>query len=100
MPDAKRGELVQIHKIILSPGQRPDTLPVCTKAVPYECWIKGFLLDENASIGDEVKIETFIGRELSGTLCQVKPKYDHNFGEPQEEMAFIGMEVIKRLGKI
>jgi hypothetical protein len=97
MSDAKRGDLVQIHKIILEPDQRPNNLPSSTKSVPYECWIKGFLIDEDASIGDAVKIQTFIGREISGVLFQVNPIYDHNFGEPQRELVSIGNEVSKQL---
>lgn len=97
MTDSKRGDLVQIHKIILEPDQRPDNLPSPTKSVPYECWMKGFLIDEGANVGDEVKIQTFIGRELSGILYQVSPIYDHNFGEPQKELVSIGNEVRKKL---
>ena len=36
MADARRGDLVQIHKIILKSDQRPDTLPEDTKSLPYE----------------------------------------------------------------
>jgi len=99
MANARRGDLVQIHKIILEPDQRPDSLPSCTKSVPFECWIKGFLIDENANLGDEVRIETFIGREISGTLCQVNPVYDHDFGVPQEALLSIGKEAKKILGE-
>lgn len=93
MLDAKKGDLVKIHKIILEPDQRTGNLPSSTKSVPYECWIKGFLLDEKAKIGSEVKIETFIGRKISGTLYEVNPTYDHNFGEPQKEILSVGNEV-------
>ena len=99
MPDAKRGDLVQIHKVILDPNQRPDTLPECTRSVSYECWVKGVLIDESGNIGEEVKIETFIGREISGTLDQVNPIYDHNFGVPQKELLNIGSESWKKLGR-
>jgi hypothetical protein len=99
MSDAKKGDLVQIHKIILEPDQRPENLPPSTKSVAYECWIKGFLLDENAKLGNEVKIETFIGREMWGTLYRVNPTYDHNFGEPQKEILSIGSEVKHQLEK-
>ncbi|UCG99925.1 MAG: 2-amino-4-ketopentanoate thiolase [Deltaproteobacteria bacterium] len=99
MADAKRGDLVQIHKTVLEPDQRPDNLPSCTKSVPYQCWIKGFLIDEDARIGDVVKIQTFIGREISGILYQVSPIYDHNFGESQRELLSIGNEVRKQLEK-
>jgi len=99
MADAKRGDLVQIHKIVLEPAQRPDNLPSCTRSVPYECWIKGLLIDEGANIGDAAKIQTFIGRQISGILYQVSPIYDHNFGEPQRELVSIGNEVRKQLEK-
>ena len=99
MADAKRGDLVQIHRVVLEPSQRPDRLPSCTKSVSYECWIKGFLVDEDASIGDEVKIETFIGRQISGELYQVNPTYDHNFGVPQKELLAIGNEARQQLRK-
>lgn len=93
---AAKGDLVQIHKVILTPEQRPEGLPESTKAVPYEAWIKGFLLDEKAKVGDAVRIETFIGRELSGTLVEVNPVYGHNFGKPRLELLRIGMEVKKQ----
>lgn len=99
MADAKEGDLVQIHKIILNPENRPDNLPTSTKSVPYECWIKGFLLDKDASVGSEVRIETFIGRVISGTLHQANPIYDHNFGQPQKEILSIGNEAKQQLRK-
>lgn len=95
MTDAKKGDLVLIHKIILKPDERPDTLPACTKSVPYECWIKGFLLNNQAAIGEEVQIETFIGRKNSGFLVSVNPSYDHSFGVPQKELLPIGRELKK-----
>jgi hypothetical protein len=99
MVDAKRGDLVQIHKIILKPEERSANLPSSTRSVPYECWIKGFLIDEKATIGDEVRVETFIERECSGTLCEVNPAYDHTFGTPQKEILSIGKEAKQRLKK-
>jgi hypothetical protein len=99
MADAQKGDLVQIHKIVLEPSQRPDTLPACTKAVPYECWIKGFLLNENSNIGDEVNIKTLVGRELRGMLCSVNPTYDNHFGVPQKELLSIGEEAREILNR-
>ena len=100
MSDAHKGDLVQIHSILLKPDQRPATLPASTRAVPYECWIKGFLLNESADLGNQVTIETFIGRKLSGTLCLVNPVYDHNFGTPQKELLAIGAEVRRQLDAV
>ena len=96
MADAQKGDLIQIHNIILEPEDRPDTLPESTKAVPFEVWIKGFLLDSKADIGDRVRMKTFIGRELTGTLTAVNPMYDHNFGLPRKELLPIGGELKKR----
>lgn len=97
MVDTKKGDLVLIHKAVLKPDERPDTLPACTKSVPYECWIKGFLLNSQATVGEEVQIETFIGREISGTLVFVHPAYDHSFGLPQKELLSIGRELRKKI---
>jgi hypothetical protein len=36
MVDAKRGDLVQIHRIILKPEDRSPNLPADTRIVPYE----------------------------------------------------------------
>jgi hypothetical protein len=46
-----------------------------------------------------VRIETLIGREISGTLVSVNPTYDHNFGLPQKELLSIGRELRKRVGE-
>ena len=99
MPDAEKNDLVQIHMTILEPHERPENLPPSTAALPYECWIKGFLLDETANVGDSVTIKTLIGREFSGTLYRVNPIYDHNFGTPQKELLSIGEEAWHRLGR-
>ena len=88
--NALKGDLVQIHKVILTPEQRPENIPASTKAVPYEGWIKGFLLDKEARIGDTVRIETFIGRQLSGALVEVNPEYTHHFGKPQPALLAVG----------
>ena len=97
MADAAKGDLVQIHKIILTPDQRPESLPPETRAVPFEVWVKGFLVDEAASLGQKVTIETLAGRQLEGTLSAVKPVYDHGFGTPRPELLPIGAELSRRL---
>ncbi|MBN1859178.1 2-amino-4-ketopentanoate thiolase [Candidatus Bipolaricaulota bacterium] len=99
MAEAARGDLVLIHQVILSPEERAENIPDCTKSVPYEAWIKGFLLDETASIGGSVRIETFIGRTLSGTLVEVSPGYDHGFGKPPLPLITASLEARSRLRK-
>lgn len=89
---AKKGDFVQIHVVILRPEERTEKLPECTKKVPYEGWVKGFLLEDLATIGDKVRIRSFIGRELTGTLVKINPSYNHDFGQPQPELLTVGIE--------
>lgn len=96
---ARKGELVLIHQVILAPEQRAANIPESTKKVPYEMWLKGFLLEDEAEIGDTVRVETFIGRELSGTLVEVNPAYEHNFGQPPLELIQASLEARKSLEK-
>ncbi len=79
---AHKGSLVLIHVTILSPQERAANIPDSTKQVPYEMWVKGFLANEHAQIGDTVEIETLIGRRLTGTLTEISPAYTHTFGKP------------------
>jgi 2-amino-4-ketopentanoate thiolase alpha subunit len=97
LQNAKKGDLVQIHFVVLEPKERAENLPEATRSVPYEGWIKGFLLDEIAKIGQTVHIETFIGRKFMGILTDINPIYDHNFGEPQPELNFVGLNAWKKL---
>lgn len=94
---ARKGDLVQVHVVVLAPGERASTLPEVTRTVPYEGWVKGFLLDEGAEIGESVKIESFIGRELSGILTEINPIYDHDFGEPQPTLNMVGRNAWDKL---
>ena len=80
---AKKNDWVRIMQIILTPEERLKSLPESTRKVPLKCWINGFLMDESASIGDTVNIETLAGRVVSGTLYQLWPQYDHSFGRQQ-----------------
>lgn len=81
MHSARRGDWVQIHDIVLTPEQRTAHLPQDTQKVPFESWVKGFLVEESAHIGDRVTITTTCGRTISGTLLTVNPGYDYGFGD-------------------
>lgn len=95
--DAKLGDWVRIHNIILEAGQRAQNVPEDTQKVPLEMWVKGFLLDESANIGDRVKVETYIGRVVEGTLVEVNPYYKHNFGKAVPELLYVGRQARKLL---
>lgn len=91
--DAKKGDWVRIHKIVLNPEDRSPSLPEDTKNVPLEMWDKGFLLNNSANIGDEVEIETYIGRKTKGNLVEINPYYTHSFGKCVPELLYIGRQV-------
>ncbi|HOK62269.1 MAG TPA: 2-amino-4-oxopentanoate thiolase subunit OrtA [Soehngenia sp.] len=90
--DAKKGDWVRIHKIILTPDQRASNLPEDTRKVPLEMWDKGFLLTEEANIGQEVEVETYIGRRVTGTLVEINPYWGHDFGKCVPEILYIGRQ--------
>ena len=76
----KKGTWVRIHRIVLEPEERTAKIPEDTQKVPLEMWVKGFL-KEDASIGEEVSVETITGREEKGTLIETEPVYSHGFGD-------------------
>jgi hypothetical protein len=90
---AKQGDWVQIHDVVLPPGRRAPQVPEDTQQVPLEMWLKGFLNEPEADIGQEVTITTVIGRRVSGTLVAVSPAYPHNFGQPVPELLTLGREL-------
>jgi len=92
----KVGDWVQIHTIILEPGQRAPQVPAETQQVPLEMWCKGFAL-EVGEIGQEIRIKTVIGQELQGVLCAVNPRPGHDFGAPVPELLDIGMTIRARI---
>lgn len=87
-----KGTWVEIHTIILLPGERAQQIPEDTQAVPLEMYAKGFLVDE-ATLGENATITTAAGRRLTGTLGAENPPYDHGFGAPVPELSVIGIEL-------
>lgn len=90
--DAKRGDWVRIHNVVLKVGERATSIPEDTQNVPLEMWDKGFLIDKSAKIGDKVQVETYIGRIIEGTLLEVNPYYKHDFGKSVPELLYIGRQ--------
>ena len=78
---AKRGDWVRIHSIVLKAEERTAKLPEDTKGCDLQQWTKGFLQDESAEIGDEVTVETAVGRLVKGNLLEVGPYYTHSYGK-------------------
>ena len=97
--NAEKGDWVRIHKILLTSAQRAPQVPEDTKKVPLEMWDKGFLLADFAKIGDEVEIETIIGRKISGEIIEINPQFDHGWGSCIPEILHIGRQVKGLLAK-
>jgi len=93
MSIAKKGDWVRIYNIILRPEERAPQVPEDTKKVSLEMWDKGFLLSDKAEIGDEVEVETYIGRKITGKLIEINPYYDHDFGKCVPELLYIGRQL-------
>ena len=89
---ANKGDWVRIHKVLLKPDERTGKLPADTQKVPLEMWTKGFLL-EDSEIGDTVEIESVNGRHETGTLIEVNPYYEHDFGKCIPELLQIDKQI-------
>ena len=96
----KKGDWVRIHSILMEAGSRAPGIPEDTAKVPYELWAKGFLISDKAEIGDVVEIETITGRNISGTLLETNPSYDHDFGEFIPEILSIDKQLKEIMGGI
>jgi 2-amino-4-ketopentanoate thiolase alpha subunit len=91
MSAVAKGTWVQVEQVVLDPSQRAPSLPEDTRRVPYMLQVSGFLL-ENASLGEDARVRTLIGRELGGRLTTVNPSYAHSFGETIPELLDIGLD--------
>ena len=78
---AKKGDWVRIHSIVLKADERTAKLPEDTQKCDLQQWTKGYLQEESAEIGDEVSVETAVGRIVKGTLLEVGPYYTHSYGK-------------------
>lgn len=94
---AKKGDWVRIHRIVLKASERTGKIPEDTKACDLEMWTKGFLL-QDAEIGDEVEVETAVGRVEKGTLIEVNPYYTHSYGKFVPELIQIDKQLREIMG--
>jgi 2-amino-4-ketopentanoate thiolase alpha subunit len=90
---AIKGDWIRIHNIVLNTDQRAAQIPEDTKQVPLEMWDKGFLLSSSAEIGDEVEVETIIGRKLTGRMIELNPQFNHAWGNCVPEILHIGRQL-------
>ena len=74
-----KGSFVRIKKTVLEPHERAQNIPSDTVEKPLMMWVKG-TLQEDASLGDEVKIKTITGREETGILLDDSMMFEVNYG--------------------
>lgn len=89
---AKKNDWVKIHNIVLQPEERAPQVPDDTKRVPLEMWVKGFILND-ALLNEVVKVKTITGRIVEGTLVEINPSHEHNFGKCIPEILQIGLQL-------
>jgi hypothetical protein len=87
-----QGTWVEVHRVVLAPGERAPHIPEDTKRLPLEMRVKGFLAAAGV-LGEEVEIVTPAGRRLRGTLSEINPSYSHGFGSPIPELSTIRGEL-------
>ena len=87
----KKGTWVCVFKTILEPGERAEGIPADTAKTPLRMWVCGFL-EEDAVVGDEVKIRTKMNRLEEGRLEEANPATAVNFGNFVPEILQIGIE--------
>ena len=80
MDKTRKGEWVQITRVVLPAGKRAPQVPEDTQKHELRMWVKGFLCAD-AAIGEEVEITTVTGRKVSGELFAVQPKYTQTYGD-------------------
>ncbi len=97
MPErVAKGSFVELHRVLLEPGERAQQVPEETQRVPLEQTVKGVLL-EDAEPGGAAEVTTAAGRRVKGTLRRVDPEYEHGFGAPVPELLAVGEELRARL---
>ncbi|MBQ9949914.1 MAG: 2-amino-4-ketopentanoate thiolase [Clostridia bacterium] len=90
---SKKNDYVQIHRTVLTPDLRSKNLPEETHTKPLEMWVKGYLQEESANVGDSVTVITRTGRVAQGTLCDEAPHFEHSWGKLIPELLHVGDQV-------
>ena len=97
MSKAYQNDWVEVEEVLLEVGARAPKVPEDTAKTPLRQWTRGYLLEEEAEIGQKVFIETVIGRKISGKLVEVNPRHVHDFGNTVKELVDVGCELRKEI---
>ena len=94
----KKGTWVEIEKIVLKPEDRAANIPEETKKTPIKSFVRGKCLSD-CELGDEVQVETNIGRIAKGNVVIIEPGYYHTYGKYVEEISNIGKQAREIIAK-
>jgi hypothetical protein len=89
---ASKGDYVTIYDVVLTKDERAPQVPDDTKRVPLEMRVRGFLTHD-ATLEEQVTIETITGRTVTGKLIELAPTYTHSFGKHVPEIFEIGKKL-------
>lgn len=89
----KKGDWVEIESVVLTPSERSENLPDCTRETSLIMWIRGFLQNESAELNDEIEIMTLADRKVKGTLVEKEPRHTYDYGDTIIELIHIGEEL-------
>jgi len=87
----EKGTWVSIRKTILEPEDRAAGIPEDTATTPLMMWINGFL-QEDAKVGEKVTVRTRMNRIEEGTLEEVNPTTQVDYGDYVPEIVQIGIK--------
>lgn len=89
----KKDDFVVIELVILPVGKRAPQVPEDTAKTPLLAFTKGWLLDEEATVGDKVKVKAMSGRTVEGTLTNRGLAPAHDYGDFVPELLQIHQQV-------
>ena len=95
---AVKNDWIEIEVVVLTADERAPQVPEDTKKVPLMMWTRGFLMSDNANLGDEVFIKTLCERLITGKLVDTEPRYNHDYGNTVPELLSTGVSVRSELG--
>lgn len=94
----KKGTWVEVEEIVLLPEDRAANIPDETKKTPIKSWVRGNCLSD-CELGNEVQVETNIGRIAKGKVVDIEPGYYHTYGNYVEEISKIGKQARELIAK-
>ena len=94
----KKGTWVEVEERVLLPEDRSALIPEETKRTPLKSFIRGKCLSDS-ELGEEVQVETNVGRIAKGIIVDIEPGYYHTYGKYVEEISNIGKQAREVISK-